>query len=105
MAFKQRYPLELRERATRMAVEPRRDPETRMGASRRAGEQLGVHPEALRTWVKHAETDAGDRPGVPSGEQARISDLEREVRELRRASTILKRASAFFAAGLDRPQR
>jgi transposase len=105
MAFKQRYPAELRERATRMAVELRRDPETRMGALRRVGEQLGVHPEALRTWVKHAEIDAGDRPGVPSGEQARISDLEREVRELRRANTILKQASAFFAAELDRPQR
>ena len=105
MAAQRKYSIELRERATRMAVEARKDPASRTGAFRRIGEQLGVHPEALRTWVKQAETDEGLRPGVTSADAARIVELEREVRELRRANQILKAASAFFAAELDRPSR
>ncbi|GAA4757954.1 transposase [Gordonia phosphorivorans] len=105
MAAPRKYPAELKERATRMAIDARKDPETRTGAYKRVGEQLGVHPEALRTWVKQAETDEGLRPGRTTEESARIAELEREVRELRRANTILKQASAFFAAELDRPSR
>jgi len=105
MAVQRKYPIELRERATRLAVEARRDPETRIGAYRRIGEQLGVHPEALRTWVKQAETDQGLRPGVTTADATRIAELEKEIRELRRANAILKSASAFFAAELDRPSR
>jgi transposase len=55
--------------------------------------------------VQQADIDAGVAPGVTTGEAARIRDLEAEVRELRRANEILKRASAFFAAELDRPSR
>lgn len=105
MAAQRKYPAELRERATRMAIDARKDPETRTGAYRRIGEQLGVHPEALRTWVKQAETDEGLRPGTTTADSTRIAELEREVRELRRANQILKAASAFFAAELDRPSR
>lgn len=105
MAAQRKYPLELRERATRLAVEARRDPASKVGAIKRIGDQLGVHPEALRTWVKQAEIDGGVVPGVTSAEGARIVELERENRELRRANTILKQASAFFAAELDRPSR
>lgn len=105
MAAQRKYPLELRERATRLAVEARRDPATRAGVYRRIGEQLGVHPEALRTWVKQAEIDEGLAPGTTTADAARIVELERENRELRRANTILKQASAFFAAELDRPTR
>lgn len=105
MSAPRKYPDELRERATRMAVDARRDPATRAGAVKRVADQLGVHPEALRTWVKRAEIDGGDRPGATSDDGQRIWDLEREVRELRRANTILRQASAFFAAKLDRPQR
>lgn len=105
MSAPRKYPDELRERATRMAIDARRDPETRTGAIKRIGDQLGVHPEALRTWVKRAETDEGLRPGTTSDDANRIAELEREVRELRRANTILKQASAFFAAELDRPLR
>ena len=102
MVAPRRYPDELRERATRLCVEARKDPAGRSGAIRRIAEQLDVHPEALRGWVRQAETDEGSRPGTTSADAARISDLEREVRELRRANAILKSASAFFAAELDR---
>ncbi len=88
-----------------MAVEARKDPATRPGAFKRIGDQLGVHPEALRTWVKQAEIDGGQRAGTTSSDADRIAQLERENRELRRANTILKQASAFFAAEIDRPQR
>ena len=105
MAAPKKYPDELRERATRMAVEARKDPATVTGAIRRIADQLAIHPEALRTWVKRAEIDAGDRPGTTSEDAGRIADLEREVRELRRANQILKSAASFFAAELDRPSR
>jgi len=106
MAAPRKYPEELRERAIRMAVELRRDPATRQGALRRVGEQLGINPETLRNWVSQAEVDAGDRPGTTTAEAARIVELEREVRELRRTNEILRTASAFFAAAeLDRKIR
>ena len=105
MVAPRKYPDELRERATRLAVEARRDPASNTGAIRRIADQLGVHPEALRTWVKQAETDAGARSGTTSVEAGRIAELEREVRELRRANQILKSAASFFAAELDRPSR
>ena len=88
-----------------MAVEARRDPERSKGAIRRIADELGVHPEALRTWVKKAEIDAGARPGTTSEDAERIRLLEAENRELRRANAILRSASAFFAAELDRPSR
>jgi transposase len=105
MAVRRKYPQELRERATRMAVEARQDPETRLGACRRVGEQLGINPETLRDWVTQAEIDAGDRAGTSSDDASRLAELEREVKELRRANSILRSASAFFAAELDRPSR
>ena len=105
MAPPKKYPDELRERATRMVLEARRDPAAATGAIKRIADQLGIHPEALRTWVKRAEIDAGDRPGTTMGDAERIAQLERENRELRRANAILKSASAFFAAELDRPSR
>jgi transposase len=105
MAPPKKYPDELRERATRMVVEARKDPVNGAGAIKRIADQLGIHPEALRVWVKRAEVDAGDRPGTTSSDADRIAALERENRELRRANAILKSASVFFAAELDRPSR
>ena len=106
MAAPREYSEELKERATGMAVEARRDPASRAGAISRIGKQLGIHPEALRNWVRQAEVDTGVREGVSSDDKAKIVALEREVRELRRANTILRQASAYFAqAELDRPQR
>ena len=103
MAAPKKYSEELRERATRMALEARRDPVTSTGAIKRIADQLGVHPEALRTWVRQAEIDGGVRPGTTTEESARVVELEREVRELRRANDILRTSAAFFAAAeLDR---
>lgn len=93
MAAPKKYSDELRERATRMAVEARRDPATAVGAIKRIGEQLGVHPEALRNWVKQAEIDGGTRAGTSSDDAQRIAELERENRELRRANEILRTTS------------
>ena len=105
IAAPRKYPDELRERAIRLAVDARRDPATRPGALARIGKQLGINPETLRNWVTQAEIDEGHRPGTTTDDATRLAELEREVRELRRANAILKSASAFFAAELDRPQR
>jgi transposase-like protein len=105
MAAPRKYPDELRERATRMAVDARRDPATRAGALKRIAEQLGINAETLRNWVIQAEIDEGHRPGTTTDDATRLAELERENRELRRANAILKSASAFFAAELDRPSR
>ncbi|WP_327668083.1 MULTISPECIES: IS3 family transposase [unclassified Streptomyces] len=99
MAAPRKYPDELRERATRLAVEARKDPAGRAGAIKRIADQLDVHPEALRGWVKRAEIDEGTVPGTTSTEAARIAELEREVKELRRANAILKSASGFLRRG------
>lgn len=103
MAAPRKYPEELRERAIRMAVDARRDPAARPGAVRRVAEQLGINPETLSGWVNQAEIDDGHRPGTSTADAQRLLELERENRELRRANAILKSASAFFAAELDRP--
>ena len=103
--FQRRYPPELRERAVRMVFETIAARGDRFGAVTRVAGQLGIGPESLRKWVHQAEVDRRQRPGTTSDEARRIADLERENRELRRANEILRSASAFFAAELDRPQR
>ena len=105
MVAPRKYPEELRERVIRLTLEARRDPTSRPGACRRIGDQLGINPETLRGWVMQAEVDAGDRPGTTTSDAQRIAELERENGELRRSNAILRSASAFFAAELDRPQR
>jgi len=95
MATPRKYPDELRERATRMAVELRQHPATRNGAIQRVTEQLGMHPETLRNWVRQAEIDGGVRPGTTTSDAQRLAELEREVRELRRANHILKTSAAY----------
>ena len=86
-----------------MAMDARKDPEAARGAIKRVADQLGVHPEALRTWVRQAEIDGGVRPGTTTDDAIRLAELKREVRELRRANEISKTSAAFFAAAeLDR---
>jgi transposase len=102
----QRYPAELRERAVRMVAEVRGQHDSEWAAMGAVASMLGIRtPETVRKWVRRAEVDAGSRPGVTSEEAAEIKRLKRENFELRRANEILKAASAFFAAELDRPHR
>ena len=96
-----RYPPELRERAIRMVLETIEQTGERFGVITRVARQLGVGSESLRTWVRQAEVDGGRRPGVTSEERRRIAELEREVRELRRANDILKAASPRSRWGLS----
>jgi transposase len=84
-----------------MVFELRAESGNARGSIARVGERLGVNPETLRNWVERAEIDGGQRPGTTTDDKKRIADLEREVRELRRANEILKAASAYFARELD----
>ena len=95
------YPREVRERATRMVFEQQGEYESQWAAITSIAEKFGMTAETLRSWVRRAETDGGQRRGVTSAEAERIKELERENRELRRANEILKAASAFFARELD----
>ncbi len=106
MARPSRYPQELRERAVRMVLELRSDYGSEYEAIRSVAGKLGItSPESLRKWLRQAEVDGGVRPGKTSEDIAEIKQLKKEVAELRRANEILKSASAFFAAELDRPHR
>jgi len=101
-----KYPEELRDRAVRMVAEIRPDYGSQWAAICAVAGKLGVGaPETVRTWVRRAEVEAGKRPGVTSEQAEDIAKLKREVAELRRANEILKAASAFFAAELDRPAK
>jgi transposase len=96
-----RYPRELRERAVRMVLEAKARDGGDTTVVSRVARQLDIGYESLRNWVRQAEIDQGRRTGTTTEEQRRIAELEREVRELRRANEILKAASAFFARELD----
>jgi transposase len=102
----QRYPQELKDRAVRLVAESREQYESEWKAIESIATKLGIgSTETLRKWVRAAEDQAGQRPGVTSQESAEGRKLRAEVRELRRANEILKAAAGFFAAELDRPQR
>lgn len=101
-----RYPPELKARAVRMFEEIRADHAADWEAMGQVAQLLGVSTaETVRKWVRQAQVDQGARPGVTSEESAEVKRLKREVAELRRANAILRSASAFFAAELDRPSR
>jgi transposase len=71
----------------------------------RVARQLGVGDESLRLWVKQSEINSGERVGLTTDEQAELSELRKEVRELRRSNDILQAAASFFGAELDRRQK
>ena len=99
-----RYSPELRARAVRMVLEHQGSYETQSAAVAAIAPKFGCIPETLRVWVRQAEKDSGARDGATSAERDRIKELEREVRQLRQANEILRKASAYFAqAELDRP--
>jgi transposase len=101
----QRHPAELRERAVRMVFEHQHEYPSQWKAIESIASKLDVHHETLRLWVRRAEVDDGRRPGLTTEERARMKELERENKELRRANEILKAASAFFGAELDRQSK
>jgi transposase len=93
----------VRERAVRMVFNHAGDYPTQWAAITSIAAKIGCTPETLRSWVRQAERDAGQRPGLTTDERARMKQLERENRELRQANEILRKASAYFAqAELDR---
>lgn len=100
-----RYSDEEKAAAVRMVRALRAETGMSHGAVKRVARQLGYGVESVRLWVRQADVDEGVAPGVTTDEAARVKDLEQEVRELRRANEILKRAAVFFGAELDRQQR
>ena len=98
-----KYSPEVRERAVRMVQDHRPDYPSHWAAIESIAPKIGCAPQTLHEWVRKHQVDTGMRDGVTSEERDRIKALEREVKELRRATEILKLASAFFAqAELDR---
>lgn len=97
-----RYPAEVRERAVRLVFEHRDEYDSQWAAISSIATKLGMTPETLRKWVRRAEIDEGQRPGLTTSERERLKELEKENKELRRANEILKAAAAFFGAELDR---
>ncbi|MBA4284869.1 MAG: IS3 family transposase [Xanthomonadaceae bacterium] len=98
-----RYAPEVRDRAVRMVLEHRDEYPSQWAAIESVSGKIGCKAETLRQWLRQAERDAGVRPGPTTSETERIKQLEREVRELRQANEILRKASAFFCAGGARP--
>ena len=98
-----KYSPEVRTRAVRMVEEHKGSHASEWAAINSIASKIGCHPDTLHGWVRQAKRDQGLLPGPTSEDKARIKDLEREVRELRQANEILRKASAYFAmAELDR---
>jgi transposase len=100
-----RYGAEEKAQAVRLVRTLRDELGTSHGTVQRVANQLGYGVESVRSWVRQADVDDGLIGGTTTAEKRRIAELEQENRELKRANSILKSASAFFAAELDRPHR
>lgn len=100
------YSPEIRERAVRMVLTSEHEHSSRWAAVQSVASKIGCSAQTLSAWLKKVEVDSGLKPGITSDQAARMKELEREVRELKRANEILRKASAFFAqAELDRKPR
>ena len=106
MSNVKRYSQETRERSVRLVQEHEAEHRSQWAAIESIAEKVGCATQTLRRWVQQAERDAGRAPGLKTDERARLNELERENRELKRANEILRNASAYFAqAELDRRPR
>ena len=106
MTGQRRYAPEVRQRAVRMVTEHQHEYPSQWAAICSIAEKIGCRAETLRGWLRQAETDAGQRGGTTTAERERLTELERENRELRRTNEILRKASAYFTqAELDRPRK
>lgn len=103
MSSGKKYPADIHKRAVRLVQEAReQEPGLSMTAvCSRIGGRVGVPHDTLRTWVRQADVDKGVRPGTTTDDATKIKDLEREIKELKRANEILLAASSFFARELD----
>lgn len=103
MGRKSKFSPEVRERAVRLVMESVPSHRSEWAAMESVAAKIGCGPETLRHWVRQAQRDSGQRPGLTTAERERLAELERENRELKRANEILRKASAYFAqAELDR---
>ena len=103
MARPSKYSPEVRDRAVRMVFEHAPEYSSQWAAIQSIAEKLGCSSEGLRRWVRQAERDGGQRPGLTTNDRDELKRLQRENFELKRANEILKKAAAFFAqAELDR---
>ena len=100
-----RYTPAEKEQAVRLVRTLRAELGTEHGTIQRVAARLGYGVDSVRSWVRQADIDDGQKPGVTTADAQRIKTLEQENKELERANEILRRASAFLAAELDRPQR
>ncbi len=100
-----RYSPEEKAQAVRLVRQLRKELGTPQGTIKRVADQLGYGVESVRLWVKQADIDDGDAAGMSTADRTKMKTLEQENKELRRANEILRRASAFFAAELDRPHK
>ena len=100
-----RYSSEEKAAAVRMVRTLREELGTEQGTVTRVAHQLGYGVESVRSWVRQADIDDGHAAGVTSTESAKVKELEQEIRELKRANEILKRAASFFGAELDRQHK
>jgi len=97
------YSAEVRERAVRMVLEQTKDHPSQWAAIESIAPKIGCAPQTLHGWVAQSERDSGARAGLTSDERATMKAMEREIKELRQANEILRKASAYFAlAELDR---
>lgn len=100
-----RHSQEVRERTVRLVFEQQKEYPSQWAAITSIAEKSGMTAETLRKWVRQAEVDQGRRQGPTSSERERVRELEKEVKELKRANEILKAAASFFGAELDRRHR